>query len=445
MPIDHHLLALFELLRIPTISGQSEHAEDMMKACKWLKHAFEKIGFMSEILPTGGHPLVYAEHLHAGPDKPTVLIYGHYDVQSPDPLREWTTKPFDPEIRGSNIYARGVADDKGQLYTWIAAVGDWLEEHKRLPANIKFLIEGEEEVATHNLVEFIGENQSLLQADICFISDSHCLSEDQPLIDYGLRGIVYAEISVHTFPRDVHSGIYGGNVYNPLEVLAKILSQLKDERHLVTIPGFYDRVRELSREEALELAESPFNEEQIMRETGAKAVVGEVVYSPAARAGARPTLDVHGVWGGYSGEGAKTIIPAEAHAKVSMRLVPYQSADHIFQRFERYVLSLAPDGVDVDVHHLSSGEPILMDRDNKFFKKAELAYKKVFGKKPLYQLSGGSIPITATLKTLLNMDSVLMGYGLPDDGLHSPNEKMSVSMFKKGIETNKELLSLLAE
>lgn len=441
MTTDQHLEQLFEFLRIPTISALSQHDHDMKRACLWLKEAFEKIGFDSDILPTAGHPLVYAESMAAGEDKTTLLIYGHYDVQSPDPLEQWTSKPFEPEVRGNNIYCRGVADDKAQLYAWIAAVGEWVKSGKTLPVNIKFLIEGEEEVGGHNLETFIGQNQSLLKADICLISDSHCLSEDQPVIDYGLRGIVYAELDVRTFARDVHSGIYGGNVLNPIQVLAEMLAKLKNDDHLISIPGFYDHVRQLSDLEQQELDASPLSTEQVIAETGAKMVTGEKGYSVAARAGARPSLDVHGIWGGYQDDGAKTIIPAEAHAKVSMRIVPHQTSAEIAELFEKYIKRLTPEGVDVQVRFLSNGEPILMDRHTHFFKKAELAYQKAFGKTPIYELSGGSIPVTAMFKTLLNLDCILMGFGLPDDGLHSPNEKMSIAMFEKGITTCKEFIA----
>jgi len=441
MTTAQHLDTLFELLRIPTISAQSQNDNDMHHACEWLHQRFTAIGFDSDILATAGHPLVYAECMSAGPDKTTILIYGHYDVQSPDPLEQWTSKPFEPEIRGNNVYCRGVADDKAQLYAWIAAVDDWATSGKSLPVNIKFLIEGEEEVGGDNLEKFIGQNQSLLKADICVISDSHCLSEEQPIIDYGLRGIIYTELHLASFARDVHSGIYGGNVFNPIQVLAEIIAKLKNDEHRISIPGFYDLVRQLTDVEQRELNESPFGVQQILSETGAKAVAGEPDFSVAARAGARPSLDVHGIWGGYSDEGTKTIIPASAHAKISMRLVPFQTAEEIFEKFEKYVRRLTPEGVDIDVQYLSGGEPILMDRYNHFFQKAERAYTSAFGKTPLYELSGGSIPVTAMFKTLLNLDCILMGYGLPDDGLHSPNEKMSISMFEKGIKTSTAFLA----
>lgn len=439
----HHKKDLFEFLSIPSISAQKRHAKDMLKTAKWLQNRLKKLGFTAKVLPTDGHPVVYGENLGAGLGKPTILVYGHYDVQSPDPLDDWKTEPFKPVIKKGNIYARGTADDKGQLYTWIAAIDELLKKDKKLPINVKFLVEGEEEVGSANLDKFVIKNKKLLSSDVCVISDSHALSENQPVIPYGLRGLTYTEISIKTLDADVHSGIYGGNVLNPANVLAHIISQLKDTNHKILIPGFYDKVRKLSTGEKKDLDKYPFHEKEVKEETGAQAVAGEKGFSVHARAGARPTLDVNGIWGGYQDEGPKTIIPAEAGAKISMRLVPYQDSRDIFKKFESYVRKVAPKGIKLEVKHLTYGEPIIMNRDSIFFQAAGKALKKTFGKAPVYELSGGSIPVTATLKTLLNMDSVLMGYGLPDDNLHSPNEKLSVKMFEKGIKTNIEFLKSL--
>ncbi len=434
-----HLKELFELLAIPTISAQSQHQKDMRQACQWLKRKLTNLSFKAKIMPTGGHPVVYAENLKAGKNKPTVLIYGHYDVQSPDPLDEWQSDPFKPEIRNDNLYARGANDNKGQFYTWIAAI----EEIKELPVNIKFLLEGEEEVGSKNLDKFVAQNKSLLKADICVLSDTHCLSESEPLIVSGLRGLTYVEIRLRTLQKDVHSGTYGGNVLNPATVLAQIIAQLKDKNHHVLIPGFYKNVRRLSQAEKRKLTQFPFREKQVKEETGAKKVVGEKNFSVQARAGTRPTLDVNGLWGGYQKEGAKTIIPAQAGAKISMRLVPNQTSREIYDKFKNYVRKITPQGVELIIKKLSGGEPILMDTSSQYFQVAEKAYSKVFGKKPIYAFEGGSIPVTATLKNLLGIDSILMGYGLPDDGLHGPNEKLSLTMFEKGIKTNTEFLKNL--
>ena len=447
MKLDNYLNELFELLSIPSISAQSKHKKDMQKAAGWLQKKFKSLGFDSKVLPTKGHPVVYAEIISPNTNHhtpPTILIYGHYDVQSPDPLEEWTTDPFKPEIRSGNIYGRGTADDKGQLYTWIAAIEEMLSQNKQLQVNIKLLIEGEEEVGSENLDEFVAENKSLLKADICAISDTHALSEAQPMIDYGLRGLVYSQLTIKAFPKDLHSGIYGGNVPNPANILAGIIASLKNSDHKVTIPGFYDNVRKLDQNERDTLARLDFSEKHIRQETGSRVILGEKEFTVHERAGARPTLDVNGIWGGYTGEGPKTIIPQSASAKISMRIVPNQSSKEIFDKFEAYVKKLTPEGVECTVELLSGGEPILIDTSSKYFKSAEKAYQMVFGKKPVYQLSGGSIPVTATFKDILGIDTILMGYGLPDDGLHSPNEKLSVSMFEKGIRTNLEFLKELS-
>jgi acetylornithine deacetylase/succinyl-diaminopimelate desuccinylase-like protein len=441
--MDNRLKELFEFLSIPSISAQKEHAADIKKAANWLQKKLTSLSFKSQIMPTPGHPVVYAESLKAGKDKPTILVYGHYDVQSPDPLKEWVTKPFKPEIKSGNIYARGASDDKGQLFTWIAAINTLIKQSGKIPVNVKFLIEGEEEVGSKNLDNFIEQNKSLLEADICVVSDTHCLSETQPMIDYGLRGIVYMEVRLKTLGKDAHSGLYGGNILNPINILAQVIAKLKNEKHKILIPGFYNNVRQLSQKERKGLAKSPLNEKVIMEESGAGVVTGEQEFNVPERAGARPTLDVNGIWGGYQDEGPKTIIPSEAGAKISMRLVPNQNSEDIAQKFEKYIRTITPKGVEVSTELLSTGEPILMNTNSHFFKTCEKAYKKIFGNKPIYALSGGSIPVTAVLKNTLDMDSILMGYGLPDDGLHSPNEKLSLNMFEKGIKTNIEFLKSL--
>ena len=474
MNAQYYLKQLFELLSIPSISAQSEHKKDMKRCTEWLQKKLVSLGFKVNILPTNGHPVVYAELISnvqslSEPEvlsgrRPTVLIYGHYDVQDPGNLNEWSSNPFKPEIRSGNIYARGAADNKGQLYTWIAALEEMLYHpslnHPRgviqinnnnkdhTPGvysfpNIKFLIEGEEEVGSSNLDDFIADNTALLKSDICVISDTHNLSEAQPMIDYGLRGLVYMEMVIKTLAKDVHSGLYGGNVLNPANVLASIISKLKDDNHKVLIPGFYDNVRKLSSNELKQLEKLPFTEKDITSETGALVTAGEKEFGYHARAGARPTLDVNGIWSGYTGDGPKTIIPSEAYAKISMRLVPHQTSTEIKEKFITYITSLVPEGAEVEIKVLSTGEPILIDTHSTYFEAAEKAYERVFGTKPVYELSGGSIPVTAVFKTILGIDSILMGYGLPDDGLHSPNEKLSVSMFEKGIRTNIEFLTSL--
>lgn len=435
-----YLKELFEFLSIESISAQTKHAKDMHEACAWLEMKFQSLGLKSEILPTEGHSVVYAETYPNKKESPTVLIYGHYDVQSTDPLNEWLSNPFKPEIRSGNIYARGVADDKGQLYTWIAALEELLSSNILPKVNLKFLIEGEEEIGSKSLEAFVKTNNSLFKADVCVISDSHCLSENQPLIEYGLRGIVYTQVKIKTLAKDAHSGLYGGNVLNPVNVLAEVIAKLKDKNHKVLIPDFYQNVRTLTESEKKEIKKVPFSEKEVLMETGATVVAGESDFIVAERAGARPTLDINGIWGGYQGEGPKTIIPSEAHAKISMRTVPQQTSSEVFAMFEKYIKGIIPKGVEFEVKLLSNAEPILFNKNSSFFKAAEKALKKVFGKAPIYELSGGTIGATSSFKNVLGIDSILMGYGLPDDGLHSPNEKLSLSMFEKGIKTNIEFL-----
>ncbi len=445
----NHLKGLFELLSIPSISAQKSHKKDIARACEWLKAKFEALGFKSDILPTKGNPVVFAELLSGNLQSTTynlttILIYGHYDVQSPDPLKEWISEPFKPEVRSGNIYGRGTADDKGQLYTWIAAIEELRVKSLELKVNIKFLIEGEEELGSENLTEFIKGHQDLLKADICVISDSHCLSESQPLIEYGLRGLVYTQINIKAFPKDIHSGLYGGNVINPIQVLSEIISKLKNENHEILVPGFYEDVRKIDSEERNELNKFPFTAREIKEETGALDVIGELGFSVQERGGARPTLEINGIWGGYQGEGPKTIIPAEASAKISMRTVPYQNAKDIYEKFEKYIKQITPNGVTITVSLQSTSEPVIVNTKSKYFRSAEMAYKKIFGSKPLYGLSGGTIGVVADLKNIMGIDSILIGYGLPDDGLHSPNEKLSLSMFEKGIQTNIEFLKSIS-
>ena len=428
---------LKELLSIQSISAQTEHNKDIRYAAEWLRNHLESIGMENaQVMETAGHPVVYADWLNAK-DKPTILIYGHYDVQAPDPLDEWESPPFEPTERNGNLYGRGTADDKGQLFTHIKAIEAIMAVDEELPVNVKFLLEGEEEVGGINLYPFIKENIKLLRSDVCLISDSHSLSPTQPLIDSGLRGLTYMQIDLSTMPKDVHSGLYGGNIPNVAIELANILTKLKDEAtQKVLIPHFYDNVRKLTEEEDTELRNSIYNENTVLQETGVKQIIGVEGQSPAERAGAKPTLDVNGMVSGYTGEGPKTIIPAKASAKISMRLVPKQTSKEIEAKFIKYVREITPNYVYIDVKTLSTGEPILFDRNSEYFRNAEIALEKVFGNKPMYELSGGSIPVTETFKTLLGIDSVLFGFGLPDDGLHSPNEKISIEMFYKGTETS---------
>ena len=439
---EKQLNELKQLLAIPSISAQSEHKKDIQTAANWLAVHLKKIGMEHvKIVKTKGHPVVYADWLKAK-DKSTVLVYGHYDVQSPDPLEQWKSPPFIAEVRKGNLYGRGTADDKGQFFAHLKSIEAILQTQGSLPVNVKIMLEGEEELGSVHLAEFVDKNKKLLEADVCLISDSHMASPTQPLMEYGLRGIVYTQVELSTMPRDAHSGSYGGNIPNPAIELALLVSKLKDEKsQRVLIPGFYDGVRRLALRERFELRKSSITRKTILDETGVKKTVGEMGFFEAERAGARPTLDVNGLWSGYTGEGQKTIIPARACAKISMRLVPHQDSADIAKKFTRYVKAIAPKYADVDVKILSASEPILMQKDNKYFKMAEKALKEVFGNSPRYELQGGSIPVTAILKDKLGIDSVLMGFGLPDDGLHSPNEKLNLDMFYKGIECSARFLT----
>ena len=434
---DTYLEELFELLRIPSISAQEDHDRDVAAAAQWLRDHLEGIGLEnSQVLATDGHPIVYADWMHAK-DKPTVLIYGHYDVQAADPLEEWKSEPFEPEVRDGNMYARGTSDNKGQIFAHIKAIEALFKVKEKLPVNVKFFIEGEEEVGGPSMEKFVEGNKELLSADICVISDSHALSETQPLIDYGLKGLVYTQLELSVMPQDVHSGLYGGNVPNAGIELVNLIAKLKDnDTQKVLIPGFYENVRELSERELEELSSSTFTEDTVLEETGAKKVLGDEDYGIADRAGAKPTLDINGMISGYTGKGPKTIIPGKAMAKVSMRIVPNQTAEEITKKFTEFVNEISPEYADISIEIISKDEPILMDRDNEYFERAEKVLKEAFGNAPLYEMSGGSIPVTAVLKTILGIDTILMGFGLPDDGLHSPNEKMSIQMFNKGMETS---------
>ncbi len=434
---EHHqdaLEGLIQLIKIPSISTLPNHAPDIRKAADWLAQRLKHIGLEHvQILETPRHPVVYADWLHAT-GKSTLLIYGHYDVQPVDPLHEWQTPPFEPTVRGDNLYARGASDDKGQLFTHMEAIEAFLKTEGRLPVNVKFLIEGEEEIGSGSLKEVLPAHRDLFQSDVCVISDSHILAPNQPSIVYGLRGLVYGEVEVHGPSHDLHSGSYGGAVHNPLTALCELIAKLHDEDGRVTIPGFYDRVRAVSEAERRELAQLPTTDKRFLEETGAPATWGESGYTTLERLGTRPTLEVHGIRGGFTGEGAKTVIPAKALAKISMRLVPHQSSDEITQLFRKHVEALAPKTVKVTVRILQSGDPVLLDRKHPAFLAASKAYEASFGAKPVYTLEGGSIPVVVLLQRLFNLPVVLMGFGLPDDRLHSPNEKFYLPNFYRGME-----------
>jgi acetylornithine deacetylase/succinyl-diaminopimelate desuccinylase-like protein len=444
--IDQFKAELFDLLRIPSVSTDSARKEDVRKAANFLKDRYIEAGLEHvKVFETPGHPIVYGDWLHAGADKPTVLFYGHYDVQPPDPLELWTNDPFDPTVVDGKVYARGAADDKGQAYIHVKSIQSFLKSGTPLPVNVKIIIEGEEEVGSPNLIPFLEAQKELLACDMVLISDTSMFAEDVPSITYGLRGLAYMEVEVFGPNRDLHSGIYGGAVANPLNVLAEIISKLKDDKGVIQIPGFYDKVKPLTTAEREAYQALPFDEAAYAKELGVGATFGEEGYSSLERATGRPTLDVNGIWGGYQGEGAKTVLPSKAGAKISMRLVPDQHPDEIAALFAEQFKKLAPPSVRVEVHAHHGGFPAITDLNFYGMKAAAQAFKDVYGKEPLFTREGGSIPIVAAFQRILGVSSILMGFGLNSDNIHSPNEKFSLKDFHRGIKTSARFLEVLAD
>jgi acetylornithine deacetylase/succinyl-diaminopimelate desuccinylase-like protein len=430
---DRFLEELKEFLRIPSISNNAENKKDVLRCAHYVADQLRQIGMeQAQLFPTTGHPIVYGEWLGA-PDQPTVLFYGHYDVQPVDPLELWTSAPFEPSIRNGEIYARGSADDKGQVLMNLKGVEAHLKSHGRLPVNVKFLIEGEEEVGSGNLDTFIANHQELLKADVVLISDTPMFDRGIPSICYGLRGLVYFQIDLKGSRSDLHSGSFGGVVINPNFALAQIISALKDADGRVQIPGFYDDVLPMSSEEKQELAHLPFDEEKYREDLGAPALFGEKGYRTLERIWVRPTLEVNGLCGGFIGEGAKTVIPARAMAKISMRLVPNQDPDKIAPLFEEHLKLIAPRSVELTITRMHGGKPWVAPVDHSAIQAASRAFEKGFGKRPVFVREGGSIPVVATFAELLGLPSVLMGIGLPDENAHAPNEKLDLYNFQHGI------------
>ncbi len=432
---DRFVDELCELLRIPSISTQDEHLDDCRAAAMRLATELERIGLERvELHETGGPPILYAEWLGAGPGAPTVLLYGHYDVQPPDPLDEWLSDPFDPQEREGNLYARGASDDKGQLYTHVKALESILATDGRLPLNVKLVIEGEEESGSVHLDGFLEEHAAELAADCGLISDTHMPGPDQPSLVASLRGMAYCEVTVSGPTHDLHSGLYGGTVRNPAEELGRLLATLKDADGRVLVEGFYDDVLELDPAERARLAEVPFDEAGFLASSGAKHLHGEAGYSTAERIGTRPTVEVNGIWGGYIDPGAKTVLPARAHAKVSMRLVPHQRPGSTAALLRRHLEHHAPEGIGVEVRELHGGHPCLVDVKHPAMQAASAALAAEFGRAPVFERAGGSIPVVASFAQVLGIaGTVLMGFGLPDDRLHSPNEKITLAQFHRGI------------
>lgn len=431
---DRFLSELLDLLRIPSVSADPKYKNDVLKTAENVKLRLEEAGADKvEICPTAGHPIVYAEKI-IDSKLPTVLVYGHYDVQPADPFELWDSPPFEPVIKNEKIYARGACDDKGQMYMHVKAFETMLKT-KTLTCNVKFMIEGEEEVGSDNLGTFLTQNRDRLKADIILISDTAMLANDLPSIDTGLRGLSYLEVEVTGPNRDLHSGVYGGAVANPINILCKMIASLHDENNHITIPGFYDKVAELTKAERDELAKAPFNLDEYKKHLDIKDVYGEKGYSTTERTGIRPTLDVNGIWGGYIGEGAKTVLPSKAFAKISMRLVPNQVSKEITDLFANHFKKIAPGSVKVEVRPHHGGEPVVVSMDSAAFKSASDAMEEAFGKKPVPTRGGGSIPIVALFKKELGLDSILFGFGLDSDAIHSPNEHYGVFNYFKGIET----------
>ncbi len=437
---DRFLNELLDLLRIPSVSADPAYAKDVHRSAEYIADQLKKIGLEQvEVCQTAGYPIVYGEKLNSS-HLPTVLVYGHYDVQPADPVQLWDAPPFEPIVKKTEIhpegaiFARGACDDKGQLFMHVKAVEAMLKSGE-LPCNVKFMIEGEEEVGSENLAAFVSRNKERLAADIILVSDTGMIANDVPSITTGLRGLSYLEVEVTGPKRDLHSGLYGGCVANPINILAQMIASMHDKNGRVTIPGFYDKVLELSSEERAEMAKAPFSHEAYCKALDLSDVHGELGYSTPERGSIRPTLDVNGIWGGYTGEGAKTVIPSKAYAKISMRLVPNQISAEITELFTRHFLSIAPKGVRVKVTPHHGGEAAVTPIDSIGYKAASMAYAETFGKPAIPVRSGGSIPIVAMFEKELGLKTILMGFGLDSDAIHSPNEHYGLFNYYRGIET----------
>jgi acetylornithine deacetylase/succinyl-diaminopimelate desuccinylase-like protein len=442
---DRYLQELMEFLRLPSISTDVGKPEDLKRTAEFVAHQLEKSQMTEvQIVPTGGHPIVYAERVE-DPSKPTLLVYGHYDVQPVDPLELWETPPFEPSLRKAKLYARGATDDKGQLMIHFKSSEAFMEIEGRLPLNMKFLIEGEEEIGSAHLDHFIREHQQQLQCDAVVISDTAMFSKDVPSICYGLRGMAYVEIEVHGPNQDLHSGSFGGPVGNPAFALAQIIASMKDSSDHITIPHFYDDVKELTESERKQFASLPFDAAAYKKDLGLRELAGEGGFTPLEQLWARPTLEINGLISGFTGKGAKTVLPAKALAKISMRLVPDQDHVEITREFEEYVQAVAPHWVDVEVRSIHGGSPWVADLDHPAMVAAGDAIEFGFGKRPVFQREGGSIPVVATFTELLNAPTVLMGIGLPDENAHAPNENLDLQNFYAGIKSSAYFIRRFAE
>ena len=434
------------LLRIPSVSTDPAHKEDTRHAAEVLEAELKRIGMENtKLIETAGHPLVYADWLHA-PGKPTAILYGHYDVQPPDPLDEWLSPPFEPTERNGNLYARGAVDDKGQMYMHVKALESLLAADSKLPLNVRVILEGEEEVGGEGIASFVASHPPELKADFVLVSDTEMFAPGLPTLCVGLRGMIYTEIEVRGAKTDLHSGMYGGAAPNPFVALAQIIAKLKDESGRILIPGIYDAVEPASTEELAAWKSLPFDEEHYRQtEVGSRELTGEAGYSVLERTWARPSLDVHGMPGGFTGAGAKTVIPAKAVAKVSIRLVPAMTPTESFRLYREYIRQVTPPGVDVEVRLIHSGDACLIPTDNPYIRAATTALKEIWGKETVFIRSGGSIPIVGDFARHLGLPSVMMGFGLPDDNLHAPNEKFQILNFYQGIDSIIRFLEITGE
>lgn len=431
---DRYLKELIEFLRIPSVSSNPDNKDDMKKCGDWLTGHLRDVGFEDvRVLPTAGHPIIYAEWMDAGPQAPVVLVYGHYDVQPVDPLELWETPPFEPQVREGYIFGRGTADDKGQVFTHIKSLEAFFRVNGKLPVNVKLLIEGEEEAAVSHLDEFIKQNAKMLACDVAVVSDTEWFAKGLPSICYGLRGISMAEVTVTGPDHDLHSGSFGGAVDNPVDVLCRMIASLKDIYGRITVEGFYDDVRELTVEERKDFEKLPFDLDDYCRDIGVPGLWGEHGYSTLERVWSRPSLDLNGIWGGYTGEGSKTILPTKASAKISMRLVPHQKAEDIAEKIKKHLAKIAPPTVRVEVNSFAGGNPVLVHRDSIAVEAAIAAFKKAFGKDPVFMREGGSIPIVELFDSVLHAPTALLGLGLPSDNIHAPNENFLLDNFFGGI------------
>src|SRR5579862_1642528 len=432
---DRYLRELKELLSIPSISTDENHRSDIQKCAHWIADHLSEMGMQqTQVFQTKGHPIVYSEWLGA-PGKPTLLVYGHYDVQPVDPLELWTTPPFEATIRGENLYARGSADDKGQVFIHLKSIEAYLKNSGSLPLNLKVIIEGEEEVGSENLGEFVRENKERLKADLAVISDTSMFGRNIPSVCYGLRGISYMQIDVIGPNRDLHSGSYGGSVANPIQVLAEIIASLHDKNGRIAIPGFYDDVRKMTAKERNAFRLLPWNDKEYAKNLGVKELNGEKGFTTLERLWIRPTLECNGIWGGFISDGAKTVLPSRASAKISMRLVPDQQAGKIAKLFIKHIKKIAPRTVQVNPRFIHGGEAIVTELASPGVRAAARALEKGFGKKPVFQREGGSIPIVVDFKKDLGLDTVLLGFGLPDENAHAPDEFLNLGHFFGGIRT----------